>query len=145
MNFSVFYFYIDKSITVDNVYYYKIMESDFTGQLRESNTYAISTNYTTTQDEEKPTFKLYPNYPNPFNQTTIIRFDIEKAGKVVLRIYNIAGSHIITIINENLKPGNYSCSWDGTDWQTNSVSSGIYFYEFKIDNKRKMCKMLQLQ
>lgn len=74
-------------------------------------------------------FRLYQNYPNPFNPITKLRFDIPftkggKAGFVTLKIYNILGSEVITLINEQLKPGTYE-----VDWNTSNCPSGVYFYK----------------
>jgi hypothetical protein len=75
---------------------------------------------------------LFQNYPNPFNPTTRIKFDIRpplspllgKEGTgVVLKIYDILGREVTTLVNEQLKPGTYEVDFNGTNYPT-----GIYFY-----------------
>lgn len=82
--------------------------------------------------ETPSNFKLYQNYPNPFNPSTTIKFDVvAKNGKekVALKIYNIMGKEISTLVNENLSSGSYEIKWDGE-----TLNSGTYFYKIQIGN-----------
>jgi photosystem II stability/assembly factor-like uncharacterized protein/spore coat protein CotH len=72
-------------------------------------------------------FKLYQNYPNPFNPKTDIRYQISDIGNVKLKIYDLLGREITTLVNEQLRPGVYTVSWDAT-----SYASGIYFYRLDV-------------
>ncbi|KAB2879117.1 T9SS type A sorting domain-containing protein [bacterium] len=84
---------------------------------------------------------LDQNYPNPFNPTTSIRFGIPKESHVSLKIYNILGQEIRSLINENRKAGNYDQLWDGRNQFGAAVSSGIYIYRLQAGNEiitRKM-------
>ena len=76
-------------------------------------------------------FKVYQNFPNPFNPFTIIEYEIPRTGKVVLKIYNILGQEIKTLIDLEQHPGKYQVIWDGTDRYNIPVSSGIYVYRLK--------------
>ncbi|MBK8982740.1 MAG: T9SS type A sorting domain-containing protein [Ignavibacteria bacterium] len=67
-------------------------------------------------------FNLYQNFPNPFNPATSIKFDIVKKGNVRLAVFDILGRELSTLINENLNPGTFQVSFDGS-----GLSSGIYF------------------
>lgn len=71
---------------------------------------------------EPNTFNLYPNYPNPFNPSTTIRFSIGKAGMVDMKIYDIIGREVGVLLSKHLSPGLYSATWDATGY-----SSGVYF------------------
>lgn len=73
-------------------------------------------------------YYLYQNYPNPFNAGTLIKYDIPDQGVVKINIYNIIGSRVITLIDEEQSPGSYSIAWNGLDSQGKKISSGIYFY-----------------
>lgn len=68
-------------------------------------------------------FSLAQNFPNPFNPSTSIRFDVAESGIVKLKIYNILGTEISVLVNENLNPGTYEINWDAS-----SYPSGIYYY-----------------
>jgi 5-hydroxyisourate hydrolase-like protein (transthyretin family) len=94
-------------------------------------------------------FKLYQNYPNPFNPVTKIKFEIPSNGfpigafgndRVVLKIYDILGREIQTLVNESLQPGSYEVTFDGS-----SLSSGIYFYQLKAGDYIETKKMLMIK
>jgi hypothetical protein len=74
-------------------------------------------------------FSLSQNYPNPFNPKTIIRFQIKDSRFVSLKVFDILGKEIATLVNEKQSPGTYEVSWDGTNYP-----SGIYFYSLTVDN-----------
>jgi subtilisin-like proprotein convertase family protein len=69
-------------------------------------------------------YKLYQNYPNPFNGRTVIGYSLLKNSNVTLKIYDVLGREVNTLVNENLKTGQYEVSFDGNDFP-----SGIYFYK----------------
>lgn len=105
-------------------------------------------------DEEKPqslpaSFELSQNYPNPFNPLTLIPFTVHSSQFTVhgpipttLKIYNIRGQLVRTLVDENLRPGKHKAKWDGKDNSNNEVSSGIYFYQLKIGEEKKTRKMV---
>ena len=90
------------------------------------------------------TSKLYDNYPNPFNSKTKIKYYISRDGKVELKIYNITGELIITLVNEMKKSGHYEVIWNCKDKNNESVSSGIYFYILQTDNYYEMKKCIMI-
>lgn len=87
---------------------------------------------TTEVDEEEnlfTTFKLYQNYPNPFNPTTKIKFSIpavEKPYMASLRVFDVLGNEVATLVNEEKSAGEYEVQFDGS-----GLTSGIYFYQLK--------------
>lgn len=82
-------------------------------------------------------YKLYGNYPNPFNPVTNIKFDIQYSGTVRIKVYDGIGREIATILDRNLAPGSYE-----TQWNSGNNSSGIYFYRLETDNFSETRKML---
>lgn len=99
-------------------------------------------------DEEAPLaqeFKVYGNYPNPFNPSTQIKFATERASDVSITIYSILGQEVTVLQNGNLTAGTYNISWFGTDHAGNKVPSGVYFYEVRSDNRIQRGKMLLLK
>ena len=72
-------------------------------------------------------FRLYHNFPNPFNPTTTITFDILKSSNVDVSIYNILGQKVTTLVSQELAPGTYSTTWDATSSLNVTVSSGVYY------------------
>jgi len=85
-------------------------------------------------------YKLNQNYPNPFNPTTTISFSIPVQEKVSLKVYNILGMEVSTLLNEVQTAGNYYIRFD-----PKNLSSGIYFYELKTGNFRDIRKMILLK
>ena len=96
---------------------------------------------------EKPltSFQLYDNYPNPFNSSTIINYDVLKSDKVILKVYNLFGKEIKTLVHGNQAPGFQSVTWDGTDHLGDKVSSGTYIYTLHVDDHVQTKKMLYLK
>lgn len=76
------------------------------------------------------TVALSQNYPNPFNPTTTISYSIKEQGFVTLKVFNLAGQEVATLVNSNRNPGSYEIVFDAT-----FLSSGIYFYELKSGNQ----------
>jgi len=76
-------------------------------------------------------FTLRQNYPNPFNPATNIEFHISDPGFVELKIFDISGRVVQTLVNEVKAPGSYTVKWNGTDLHGNPLSSGIYFYRLE--------------
>jgi len=68
-------------------------------------------------------FKLEQNYPNPFNPGTTIKFSVVKSGLVSLKVYDLPGREVATLVNEEMNPGSYEVSFDAT-----RLASGVYFY-----------------
>jgi flagellar hook assembly protein FlgD len=85
-------------------------------------------------------FNISQNYPNPFNPRTTIRLDVPQASNVNITVFNILGREVATIVNEELKPGEYEVQWDATD-----VASGTYFYKVTAGNFVQTRKMVLLK
>jgi hypothetical protein len=82
-------------------------------------------------------YKLYQNYPNPFNPSTTIKFDIPKFSNVLVKIYDLTGREVLTLVNEKLNAGSYSLKWDASVY-----SSGIYFYKIEAESFADTKKMI---
>ena len=80
-------------------------------------------------------FELHQNYPNPFNPSTNLEFGISDLGSVSLKVYDLLGKEVTTLVNEVLDPGTYKYTFDASD-----LSSGIYYYKLSVngisDSKR---------
>ncbi len=88
---------------------------------------------------------LLTNYPNPFNPSTKISFNIEKSGLVTVAIYNQKGEFIKELMKENLTAGNYNVNWESNNNSAQSVSSGYYFTKVTLDDEIKVKSMLLLK
>ncbi|MCB0293321.1 MAG: T9SS type A sorting domain-containing protein, partial [Calditrichaeota bacterium] len=73
-------------------------------------------------------YALLPNYPNPFNPSTTIQYDLPQASEITLTIYNMLGQQVRVLVQQSQPVGRHSSVWDGLDADGLPVSSGIYFY-----------------
>ncbi len=99
---------------------------------------------TDTQVENSETiksFKLYNNYPNPFNGETQIRYKIDKTSLTNLSIYDVTGKKVRTLVQTRQAPGEYSVQWDGRNDQNKVLPTGVYFSVLNINGERKIKKM----
>lgn len=91
------------------------------------------------------TFFLSQNFPNPFNPSTVIRFGLPIEENVTLKVYDILGREVKTLVNETLRPGYHSVEWDGTNNYGSKVASGIYVYRIVAGKFVKSMKMMMLK
>tara|TARA_B100000459_G_C8429604_1_gene136796 strand:- start:46 stop:510 length:465 start_codon:yes stop_codon:yes gene_type:complete len=90
-------------------------------------------------------FKLYKNYPNPFNPYTTLRFDIPERTNATITIYNTIGQKVKSFYMPGISSGNHSIQWDATNQYGASVGAGIYFYQLNTKNFTKTSKMTLLK
>jgi len=90
-------------------------------------------------------YSLEQNYPNPFNPTTEIRFSIPEASRVSLKIYDVAGREVKTMIDEDFSAGVHSSKWDGRNDRNELVPSGVYFYRLTAGTFVEVKKALLLK
>lgn len=86
-------------------------------------------------------FALYQNHPNPFNLETQISFDLPVNSKVSLKIYNIKGQLVRTLLDKEVEAGQHKVVWDGKNQKGEIVASGIYFYRLKAGDYVSVKKM----
>jgi hypothetical protein len=85
---------------------------------------------------------LLGNYPNPFNPSTTIRYSLSADGPISLRIYNMLGQEVATLVDGFQKAGEKSVTWDGINSFGQSVASGLYIYRLQAGNVTLSQKML---
>ncbi len=120
--------------------------TDVNGNTSEFSTPAIVTSVNNRNQTQKPeSFVLFQNYPNPFNPETVINFDIPQNAYVTLKIYNLLGEEVTTLLEEDKPSGSYSISWSGRDYNGNKVAAGIYLYELRADNFVSIKKMISMK
>jgi hypothetical protein len=91
------------------------------------------------------TFKLHKNYPNPFNPSTTIVYDLPERSEVEILIYNMTGQKVKHLIKRKQEPGSYQVRWRGTDSSGNRVSSGVYLCLFRAGKYRKVMKLIYIR
>ena len=92
-------------------------------------------------NQQKIEFKLYDNYPNPFNPETTIRFTLDEKQKINLNIFDLQGRLINQLVNRVMRPGEYTIRWNGINQNNKRVASGIYFYQLAGKNRTIVKKM----
>jgi hypothetical protein len=82
-------------------------------------------------------FVLYQNYPNPFNPKTSFEFQVLSSKLVSIKVFDLLGREVATLVNEELMPGSYRTRWDAAD-----MPSGVYFYRMQVGNFSVTKKMI---
>jgi hypothetical protein len=90
-------------------------------------------------------FDVFQNFPNPFNATTQIRYNLPKDAQVKLEVFNILGQKVRTLVDEPQTAGFKQIIWDGTNSKGDIVSSGVYFYRIKAGDLDQVLKMSLLK
>jgi len=88
------------------------------------------------------TYYLAPNYPNPFNPGTTIRYHLPRASRVMLQVYNPLGQVVRTLVEAQQPAGRYTVQWDGRDTSGRQLPAGVYFYRLKAGQFEQVRKMV---
>ncbi len=126
------YSFIDKNVAAGK-YSYRLRQIDFDGSFKFSDEIKVIVNM-------GYDFNLSQNYPNPFNPATNIRYEIPYSGIVTVKIYDVLGKDIATLVNEEKPAGSYSLTFDGS-----RLSGGVYFYQLKAGSLVMNRKMILLR
>jgi subtilisin family serine protease len=133
------YSFYDFKVEGGEQFIYKLSSQYLSGTVTQIDT-------THLQSKVPSTISLSPNFPNPFNSETKIIFGLNNPQTVSLKIYNISGQLVKTLIdNQELEAQFHHIIWDGTNNQNLSISSGTYFLQLTADGIQKMMKMLLLK
>lgn len=133
-------FYNDQKFVYERKYGWSVKALDQNGGFTASDTFYFYFSTTATEGfaATPREFQLHQNYPNPFNPETTIKFDLPQQARVNLKIFDINGNLVETVLHENLPAGFYNHTW-----QPENISSGVYFY--KIETKSGNCSHTQIQ
>ena len=102
--------------------------------------------YLSTEGEGVPVeFALHENYPNPFNPTTTLRFDLPEGSNLTLTIYNMLGQKVRTFNMQSTPAGYHSVKWNATNDYGDPVGAGVYLYQLQAKNFVKTRKMVLLK
>ncbi|HTR82430.1 MAG TPA: T9SS type A sorting domain-containing protein [Bacteroidota bacterium] len=131
------YIFTDTDVHTASTYSYKIQSVSSDGITKDYSPISV------TVDVPK-SFTVGQNYPNPFNPSTTISYDIPTTGKVVLKIYDILGQQVRTLVDEIQAPGSYKAVWNGDTNSGEKVGSGVYFYDVTFQNGTRFVKKMTL-
>jgi len=128
-NSPKYYTFTDNTVPAGK-YLYRLKQIDIDGKFEYSNEIEV--------DLSAPVnYELSQNYPNPFNPTTVIKYSIPEDNFVTIKLYNILGKEVSTLVNDYKETGKYKVSIDGS-----KLSSGVYFYSIQAGNFREVKKMI---
>lgn len=140
------YSFSDSEIEVNTEYYYWLqsLNNDGTGHF-----FGPIKVITVPDEPENPPSVfatcLRNSYPNPFNQSTTISYELGEEDNVEIDIFNIKGQKVRSLVSKQLAPGQYECSWNGKDEYNNSCRAGVYFYSMKTKNYSKIHKVILIK
>lgn len=133
---------IDSTVVLQEEYFWRVYAFNSLGNSPYSNEVtAFITSAISGNSELPKTYALHQNYPNPFNPVTQINFDIPAAGKVNLKIFDISGREVATLVNAIHPAGYYTVTFDAQN-----LASGIYFYRINVEgtNRFSMTKKMMI-
>jgi hypothetical protein len=133
------YFYLDRNLVNGTTYYYKLVDVDING-VPNINGNVVEVMPNSTSNMIPSAYSLHQNYPNPFNPNTSIAYDLSEAGHVTLTVFDVLGREVMTLVNENQTAGSYS-----VEFNASTLSSGIYFYQLKVNDFTDMKKMVVMK
>ena len=111
-------------------YVYRLKQIDFDGTFKYSQSVSV-------EAANPVEFSIEQNYPNPFNPATLIKYSVPEDGMVSLNVYNMLGEKVRSLVNQDMKAGTHTTTFDGTN-----LNSGVYFYTLQSGNYTKTLKMI---
>jgi len=136
------YFFIDDISEISaKKLYYRLKQIDFNGSFEYSDIVEV--------EITPKNFSLEQNYPNPFNPSTTISYQLPKAGNVTLKVFDVLGREVATLVDEYRNAGSYNVQFTMNNLpavrQDVQLSSGIYFYQLKTGDFVETKKMLLIK
>ncbi|MFH1011345.1 MAG: right-handed parallel beta-helix repeat-containing protein [bacterium] len=131
------YTYVDRFVQTDIAYEYRISDVDITGRetIHEQIVSATPTRAAVPLD-----FALHPNYPNPFNPTTTIRYDVKETGLVSLKVFDLLGREVVTLFDGETSAGSHTVIWDA-----GGLPSGVYLCRMEAERFVETRKLMLLK
>ena len=141
---STSYEYLDEFVVPNTAYEYRLSDVDYNDIITYHATRAITIE-AIPEVSKIEKFTVLPAYPNPFNPSTTIRYGLDVNSHVTVKIYDISGMLISTLINTEQAQGWHSIIWNGTNQQGTRVPAGLYFNKITSDNEVKTTKLMLLK
>ena len=130
------YFFVDENLSAEK-YHYRLKQIDFDGTFEYSNTIEVEINSPTK-------FSLEQNYPNPFNPSTNIQYAIGSRQFVALKVFDVLGKEITTLVNEEKPAGSYEVEFN-PESSIKNPATGVYFYQLKAGDYIETKKMILMK
>lgn len=134
------YRYLDSDVEIGQTYYYQLVDVD-----NEGNKSYHGPVFAAAGAAVPGAYSLLPNYPNPFNPSTAIGYEIPEASNVTLTIYNVLGQELRTLVDARQEAGSYTVMWDSKDSDGHYLNSGVYFYTLRAGDFTQTRKMVLMR
>jgi hypothetical protein len=142
----VFTFDIDATAAAGDLGYIDIWLTTVTGDSALVEVELVAGAVTGAETDATPKIAiLYQNYPNPFNPSTSIEFSLPARERVSLKVFDVSGRLVRTLVDGPLPDGNHRYTWDGNNERGSSVASGVYFYILRSESIRQSRKAVLLR
>jgi hypothetical protein len=135
------YTFIDNTVQENESYDYRLSDVDYNGNVEYHSLQLMGVSSSKIPEQ----FILYPNYPNPFNPVTTIRYDLSNESFVNITIYDMLGNVVYNLVNTNQSSGYKSVQWNATNNQGEPVSAGVYLYKIQAGNFVDTKKMILIK
>lgn len=140
------YQFTDREVEGNFTYYYWLQTIELDGTNEFYGPISVKVNG---NDFETPVIPLVTQlngaYPNPFNPTTTISFDLADSSPVLIEIYNVKGQKVRTLVNDNMNAGSHRVVWDGKDSNYRNCSNGVYFYRMQTKEYNAVKKVIMMK
>jgi len=138
--------FVDSTYVLGELAFYRLCAVDHVGNSGDfSETIQLTILNTETKTAVPASYALHQNFPNPFNPTTTIEYEIKDVGDVVVEIFNVLGKRIKRYAIPNQPSGYYSMKWLGKNEENKHVGAGVYFYSLTVNDYTKTRKMVLLK
>jgi hypothetical protein len=134
------YSYIDHNLTNGVTYYYRLADVDINGNVANHDLTVNATPAHGAMGIAVSEYRLHQNYPNPFNPTTTITYDVKETGHVMLKVYNVMGREVATLVDEVKDNNRYQATFDAS-----GLAAGVYFYRVNVNDFSSVHKMILLK
>ena len=135
------YTFTDNTVLDNESYDYRLSDVDYNGNVEYHSLQLMGVSSSKIPEQ----FILYPNYPNPFNPVTTIRYDLSNESFVNITIYDMLGNVVYNLVNTNQSSGYKSVQWNATNNQGEPVSAGVYLYKIQAGDFVDTKKMILLK
>jgi hypothetical protein len=133
---AINYEYTDQAVVNGVTYTYRLISHDINGTVHEYDLTAQATPEAPMPVE----YALHQNYPNPFNPTTTLSFDLLESGFASLKVYNLLGQEVVTVVNGMMEHGSHIAVFDAAD-----LPSGVYIYRLEAGDFVSQKKMMLMK
>ena len=137
--------FMDVEYEMNQTYYYRVTAFDHSGNQSAFSDVVEAALLSAMEDLVPAEFALHQNYPNPFNPTTQIKFDLAEDGLVTIKIFDVMGRELRTLVNSVRTAGYHSIQWDATNQLGEGVSAGMYIYMIQAGDFISTKKMVLLK